>query len=135
MINENWEIYPLIKKRIAPETDEIKLAAAQVNASNAQNVNRNWVDEFQLNDTSLTQHHIAELWELFDEFKDVCSEGDHDLGRTTFVEHEINMGNAQPIKQPLRRINPAQRPIVDKKSMKCYSKVLLFHQPPLGAHQ
>ena len=40
------------------------------------------------------------------------------LGRTNLVEHQIPTGNATPIKQPLRRMSPAHREIVDKEVQK-----------------
>src|SRR5438552_469167 len=76
---------------------------------------RNWVEEFQLDTSKLHVWELKELCELFDEYADVCSSGDHDLRHAIGVEHYIDTADTRPIKQPLRRINPAQRPVVDQK--------------------
>ena len=38
------------------------------------------------------------------EFQDVFSKSDTDLGLTHLAEHEIDTGNAKPIKQQFRRV-------------------------------
>ena len=37
-----------------------------------------------------------------------------ELGRTSLVQHEINTGDARPVKQPPRRLAPHRRPVVAK---------------------
>ena len=39
---------------------------------------------------------------------------DGKLGRTSLVEHTIDMGDARPIKQPPRRVPIAMRGVVDE---------------------
>ena len=63
----------------------------------------------------ITENDKLKLCQLFEEFENTCSKDDMDLGRTTIIEHDINTGNAYPIRQPLRRLTPAQRPIVEQK--------------------
>jgi hypothetical protein len=44
------------------------------------------------------------LASIFDEFKDVFSTDDDDLGTTNIMEHSINTGSSKPLKQPPRRV-------------------------------
>ena len=50
-----------------------------------------------------------ELELLLREFEDVISAGGDDLGCTSMVYHHINTGNANPIRQPPRRLPFHQR--------------------------
>ena len=56
----------------------------------------------------LTPQQDAELQHLLQEYGDVFSQGDHDLGRTHLLEHEIHT-KGPPIRLPQRRQNPAVR--------------------------
>jgi hypothetical protein len=49
----------------------------------------------------------SQLKDLLMEFKHAFSTGDNNLGSTTVVAHEIDTGNAKPVRQPLRRHPPA----------------------------
>ena len=48
------------------------------------------------------------------EFEDIFVAPDGKVGYTSLVKHEIDVGNAQPIRQSVRRQSPAQRDILDK---------------------
>ena len=45
---------------------------------------------------------VKALSHLIDEFEDVFSKGDYDLGSTDIVTHSIDAGEHKPIRQPLR---------------------------------
>ena len=109
-INKFWEVYRNNVKRETPLSETPLSQEKLYNLSN-----RDWATEFNFQDSHLGQEESTQLYKLLDEYQDVCSKGDHDLGKTTLVEHHINTEDARPIRQPLRRINPAQRPIVDQK--------------------
>ena len=49
------------------------------------------------------------LHSLLCEFGEVISQGDDDLGCTDVVKHRIDTGNAEPIRQPARRLPIQQR--------------------------
>jgi hypothetical protein len=59
---------------------------------------------FQHLHCSLTSEQFERAQSLLVQFQDVFSRHDTDLGRTFLVEHTINTGTAQPIKQPPRRV-------------------------------
>lgn len=44
----------------------------------------------------------------------MISTDDDDLGRTTLAQHQIDTGDAAPIRQPPRRLAPCQREEVHK---------------------
>ena len=50
--------------------------------------------------------------ELVEEFSDIISLHNSDLGQTGLVKHTINTGDASPIKQPVRRLPFHQRQLV-----------------------
>ena len=54
------------------------------------------------------------LWVLLYEFSDITSVDNSDLGQTTLVQHEINTGDAMPIRQPPRRLPFHQRQIIQE---------------------
>ena len=51
----------------------------------------------------LTPEQRDKIRKLLDEHRSILSVNDHDIGRTHLVEHTINTGDHQPIRQPLRR--------------------------------
>ena len=57
---------------------------------------------------SLSPLQQQQLNELFEEFQDVFSQGDDDLGNTPLLEHGIET-RGPPLRQPYRRQNPAVR--------------------------
>ena len=59
--------------------------------------------------TCLDQTQKNQLFSLLTGFSDVFAGSQDDFGRTSRMTHEIATGEAQPIKQPVRRISPSQR--------------------------
>ena len=51
---------------------------------------------------NIEQHEKQQLKSLLEEFQDVISVGDNDLGHTDFVYHTIDTGDAQLVRQPAR---------------------------------
>ncbi|KAK3889073.1 hypothetical protein Pcinc_006948 [Petrolisthes cinctipes] len=62
----------------------------------------------------LDDSQVSPLRELLVQFADIFSTSDLDLGCTDMVEHSINTGDRLPIKQPARRMAPAQRQEMEK---------------------
>jgi len=54
-------------------------------------------------DESITKSEREELRALLTEFKSVFALSDNELGRTSATRHEIDTGDARPVKQRLRR--------------------------------
>ena len=55
-----------------------------------------------------------DLRQLLNKHADVFASSDMDLGRTNIVLHDIDTGNARPIRQPPRRVPTALQPELDK---------------------
>lgn len=51
-----------------------------------------------------TEPEIKKIASILDEFKDIFSKDDDDLGTTYIMEHSINTGSSKPLKQPHRRV-------------------------------
>jgi hypothetical protein len=51
-----------------------------------------------------SEPEIKKIASILDEFKDVFSTNDDDLGTTNIMEHSINTGSSKPLKQPPRRV-------------------------------
>ena len=66
-------------------------------------------DLYSRSANGLASAEADQLYDLLFEFSDVFSEGSHDLGRTDFVQHQINTGVAAPIRQAPRRLPLARR--------------------------
>lgn len=56
---------------------------------------------------------------LLKRYKNVFAKSSDDIGRTNLIQHEINTGNAVPIRQPLRRIPFGKRQIEKMRSKEC----------------
>lgn len=52
-----------------------------------------------LSQSDLTSSEATELHDLLDDFADVFSRGEHDLGRTSLIRHDIPIGDARPKRQ------------------------------------
>lgn len=66
----------------------------------------------------LSQEQRCLLTDLVVEYADIFVGPDGKLGHTDFVEHEIDVGEAKPIKLPLRRLPIAQREVAEKEMEK-----------------
>ncbi|KAL5517078.1 hypothetical protein EMCRGX_G002547 [Ephydatia muelleri] len=64
--------------------------------------------------TKLTEKERDAAVALLSEFKDVIALGDDDLGRTGIVQHSIETGSSQPVRQQGRRLPFHQKPVVRK---------------------
>ena len=62
----------------------------------------------------LHQTEKTKLEALLHEFADVLSVSDDDLGRTNIVKHQIDIGDATPVRQPPRRLPFHQRETVQQ---------------------
>ena len=60
----------------------------------------------------MTSLEKSQLWELLKTYADVFSCGKHDMGRTTLVSHRIDTGDAQPVRQKLRKQAWAHQDII-----------------------
>ena len=54
-----------------------------------------------------------QLYVLLQDFSDLFSKGTDDLGSTDLVTHTINTGDAQPLRQPPRRVPLAMREVAE----------------------
>jgi len=61
-------------------------------------------DLFQQSSENLNSEQRAKLQHILNEFADVFSKHDLDLGCLSEVKHQINTSTAPPVKQRMRRI-------------------------------
>jgi len=61
----------------------------------------------------LTEEQVTQTRELLNEFGDIFSTHQYDIGRTNLVYHRIETGNHPPIRQPLRRQPDAYQDVID----------------------
>ena len=66
-----------------------------------------FLDQFHLQETELTQEQVGQVGSLLLEYKDVFSMAEFDIGRTTTIKHRIDLHNEVPFKQRHRRVPPA----------------------------
>jgi hypothetical protein len=65
-----------------------------------------------------SEPEIKKIASILDEFKDVFSTDDDDLGTTNIMEHSINTGSSKPLKQPPRRVPLA---LADEEKLTIYT--------------
>eukprot|EP00795_Rhopilema_esculentum_P005471 gene5471-biopygen457 len=63
---------------------------------------------------SLSTAENTQLNELLNEYADIFASSFLDLGHTNIIEHEIDTGDARPIKQQPYRVSQAQRAEIDR---------------------
>ena len=63
--------------------------------------------------------------DLLVKYQDVFSSSEFDIGRTTWVKHSIETGEAPPIRQCLRRSSPEQREEVERQVQELLAKGLI----------
>ena len=63
---------------------------------------------------ALSVHENAQLNDLLTSYEDIFAKSSLDLGRTSIIEHEIDTGDARPIKQSPYRVSQQQRAEIDK---------------------
>lgn len=56
----------------------------------------------------------AAVFDLVSEFRDIFVGPGEQLGRKNLVEHQIDTGNSEPFRLPLRRVPIMQREIVER---------------------
>ena len=71
----------------------------------SEDVESSFLDSFSVG-SDLTTDQTSSLQQLLTKWKDVFSLGDTDLGRTSIVEHKINLHDPTPFKERHRRIPP-----------------------------
>ena len=59
--------------------------------------------------TKLDDIQQQDLYKLLQQYRDVFAADKHDLGYTNALKHQINTGDAPPIRQRARRVPPARR--------------------------
>ena len=64
---------------------------------------------YQRSILKLNPNQQQQVRTLLCEFSDLFSRGQHDLGRTDVIQHQINTGDATPLRQPPRRMPLARR--------------------------
>ena len=79
----------------------------------------------------VTHFEKEQLWRLLKAYSDVFSEGKHDVGRTTLVSHKIDTGDAQPVRQRLRKQAWAHQEIIqnERKELSQTDVVREFNGP------
>ena len=65
-------------------------------------------------DPDVDDDHKLKLRQLLEEYQDIISSDEIDLGKTDLVEHRIDTGDAKPVRQSLRRMPAAYSHIIDE---------------------
>ena len=65
-----------------------------------------------MSNTDLAEPDRLVFYQLLSRYSDVISLHSNDLGKMSVTKHSINTGNAQPIKQPMRRLPFHQKQFV-----------------------
>ena len=60
---------------------------------------KNWIPNVDLSMTGLSEDQQLRVTQLLENFSDVFSKNDRDIGRTGLVKHKIKTEGSSPIKQ------------------------------------
>ena len=91
---------------------EIVIAAGQDCTTTTSNT-EDWVDKIKTN-KNFDENSQAEIFDLLQQYHDVFSKSEDDVGCTDMIEHRIKLTDETPVRQPDRRIPPALVPEVKK---------------------
>eukprot|EP00794_Sanderia_malayensis_P010600 gene10600-biopygen7736 len=99
----------------------VSLSSSDLNESNQSKASRpctennNLLASFKsLPSPSISTAQNQELAEFLRQYEDVFAATSLDLGHTTVIKHEIDTGDAGPIKQPPYRVSQAQRAEIEQ---------------------
>ena len=84
-----------------------KLKEEQTSAEQKPKTEEEFLAQFNFSDTDLTASQIEKVQQLFQQYQDVFSEGEFDIGHTDTITHRIELTDEVPFKQRHRRIPPA----------------------------
>ena len=102
---------------------ELEIPEASLQSINSsQQVEENCVDNLQeplkglwkRSTEQLTEDEGVAVANLLHQYKDVFSLSKQDLGRTNLIGHQIDTGNARPIKQKRRRTSPSKHAEIER---------------------
>ena len=65
--------------------------------------------KFDIDESSISKEEAEELRAFLNDNLDIFSKNDADLGDTDLVTHDIDVGEAEPVKSPPHRLNPDTR--------------------------
>ena len=68
---------------------------------------------FDLSNSNLNEEQKTKLLKMLNENSDIFSEGMHDIGKTDLQVHEIDTGNAKPVRTPFYKQTPDKRRVLD----------------------
>lgn len=91
-----------------PEINALSVNGKQT-ASQATTAREQIRRKIDFKESNLTKNQQQELLDVLNSYNDLFSQGDSDFGKTGAVKHNINTGNAPPIKQHPYRVAVAQR--------------------------
>ena len=68
----------------------------------------------QFDKSDISEDQQERFLSMIDEFSEIFSADNSDLGKTSLSEHTIDTGESQPFKVPPRRTPPHQREATDR---------------------
>ena len=80
-----------------------------------------------------TAQHV-QLLQLLLEFSDVFAASSNDLGHTDLIKHQIDTGNAHPIRQQIRRVPPVKGKTLKSCYTICFKMTLSNRHQVRGLH-
>ena len=75
-----------------------------LNSKKIDNIPSHLQDLYKRTTDGMNKEQSKEVAKLLQRYEHIFSESDFDIGRTGIIRHQIDTGNARPIKQPLRRL-------------------------------
>ena len=100
------------------QSDEVSESQTTVNSSQPLPEHLQALYDDTCNRENLSETAKAGLRTLLCKHSRLFAESDDDLGRTHLVQHDIQTGEAAPIRQPPRRVPEAQREIMEEEVAK-----------------
>lgn len=82
-------------------------------------------DVWERSSVNLTKEESGKLAQLLTKYQGAFAKSSADIGRTNLVQHEINTGNAAPIRQPPRRLPFGKRQIEKEEIQKMLDRGII----------
>ena len=116
--SESTTIYKGCKLATLEEVDPVTPISVVTDKSSEQTISLDLSDTLwnivNRSTTKLDDTQQQDLYNVLLQYHDIFAIDKHDLGRTNALKHQINTGDAQPIRQRARRVPPARRREAEK---------------------
>ena len=104
----------IAKMELLPEQQPDSTMASICDGPSVFETNQTIIEEVMTKVEGLDSQEKKELSNLLMKYIDIFAQNSSDFGRTGKIRHTIDTGSSAPIRQPVRRVPPIKREVIQK---------------------